>query len=147
MSEELYIYIYIPKYSRTSLQPSGGLLELSASWSLGSNMARKHRTCCALATWAPLGRSKGLLEPPLGAPGALEWAARAPTWYPQSGRGAARPPARCPQGAQRGCSRLLSVPGCSECLFKLLVCTTGALRAACRAPGAERSIRRSRMLL
>ena len=111
--------------------------------------ARKHRTWRALAQasrapiWAhgdarmgcsspysaPPECSKGLLEPPLGAPRALE--------------GAARDFARCPQG---GCSSLLSVPACSKWLFKLLVCTTGALRAAFQAPVPERLIRRSRML-
>ena len=44
----------------------------------------------------PLGRSKGLLEAPLSAPGALEWAARAPTW--------------CPQNARRGCTTPRSMP-------------------------------------
>ena len=120
--------------------------------------ARKHRTCRALATQAleraargparcprgarmgrssphlvPPKRAKGLLGSPLDAPRALE--------------GAARAPAQCPEGALRGCSSLLSVPGCSKCLFKLLVCTTGALRAAFQAPVPERSMKRSTMLL
>ena len=94
-------------------------------------LARKHRTCRALATWA------------------LEWAARAPARCPQSARrgcsipplgapraleGAARAPARCPQGARSGCSSLLSAPGCSKWLLKLLLGTPCALRAAFRAP-------------
>ena len=49
---------------------------------------RKHRPCRTLATWA---LERGLL----GAPGALEWAARAPS--------------RCPLGARRCCSRPHSV--------------------------------------
>ena len=79
-----------------------------ATWALegAATWPRKHRPCHALATWTPensapavlwlLGRSKGLLEAPLGAPGALEWAARAPTW--------------CPQNARRGCTNPRSMP-------------------------------------
>ena len=58
-----------------------GALSFLATW------PRKHRPCRALATWTPentapavlwpLGRSKGLLEPPLSAPRALSGAAQA----------------------------------------------------------------------
>ena len=46
---------------------------------------------------APPKRSKGLHHPPLDAPRALE--------------GAARAPAQCPEGALRGCASLLGAPG------------------------------------
>ena len=75
---------------------------------------------CSSPCSVPPERSKELLEPPLGAPRALE--------------GAARAPARCPQGARSGCSSLLSAPGCSKWLLKLLLGTPCALRAAFRAP-------------
>ena len=122
-----------------------GALGLCSTW---PRKHRKHRPCHALATWTPentapavlwpLGRSKGLLEAPLGAPGALEWAARAPTWCPQNARrgcttprsmppghskGLLEPPLSAPralsgaaqacsvpQAAPSGCSRLFSVP-------------------------------------
>ena len=67
-----------------------------ATWALegAATWPRKHRPCHALAIWTPentapavlwpLGRSKGLLEAPLGVPGAFVWAARAPTWCPKT---------------------------------------------------------------
>ena len=120
---------------------------------LCSTWPRKHRPCRALATWTPentapamlwpLGRSKGLLEAPLGAPGALEWAARAPTWCPpkrskglhhppldapRALEGAARAPAQCPEGALRGCASLLGAPGGSKWVLKPLLGTPLAFR-------------------
>ena len=99
-------------------------LEGAATW------PRKHRPCRALATWTPentapavlwpLGRSKGLLEAPLGAPGALEWAARAPTW--------------CPQNARRGCTTPRSMPpGHSKGLLEPPLSAPRALSGAAQA--------------
>ena len=111
-----------------------------AFWALGlcSTWPRKHRPCRALATWTPgntapavlwpLRRSKRLLEAPLGAPGALEWAARAPTWCPKTVAGAAPPPARCPEGALRGCASLLGAPGGSKWVLQPLLGTPLAFR-------------------
>ena len=93
------------------------------------------------------GRSNGLLEPLLGAPKVLERAARAP--------------ARCPQGTRRGCSSTCSVPqGRFRGLLKPAQCPRMlqvAVQASClyhrcaqsgiSSPVPERSMRRSRMLL
>ena len=106
---------------------------------LCSTWPRKHRPCRALATWTPentapavlwpLGRSKGLLKAPLGAPGALEWAARAPTW--------------CSQNARRGCTTPRSMPpGHSKGLLEPPLSAPRALSEtaqACSVPQAAPS--------
>ena len=92
---------------------------------------RKHRTCRTLAPCAlagacsvPRGRSNGLLEPPLGAPSALEGAARAPTQWPQSARRGCSSLHLVSPSAQRGCSSFNSVPPvCSKGLLKPARCT------------------------
>ena len=163
------IYIYILKFP---CEPSAG------PGAFGVSGLRKHRKYRALAPWAleraararsvPQRRSNGLLEPPLGAPRALEgaarastrcpqgarrgcsslcsvleWVARAPTWYPQSAR---RGCSSRPQGAPSGCSSLCSVPHVrSERHFEPLLGAAGGPRATSCVTG--RSIRRSRMLL
>ena len=92
------------------------------------------RACRVLATWAlegvararwvPQGRSNGPLEPPLGAPKALEGAARPPRSMPPGrSKGLLEPPLSAPralsgaaqacsvpQAAPSGCSSLFSVP-------------------------------------
>ncbi len=76
-------------------------------------------------------KSKWLLEPPLGAPRALEGAAQA---------------CSAPQDAPSGCSSLCSAPHVrSERHFEPLLGAAGGPRATFCATG--RSIRRSRMLL
>ena len=138
-------------YKSRALAMAFGALGFVVTW------ARKHCPCRALATWAlentapavlwPLGRWKGLLEPPfvprgrsnglleplLGTPRMLERAAGAPARCPQGARRGCASPRTVPQCARRGCSSLLSVPGCSQWLFKLLVCTKGARRAEFQA--------------
>ena len=79
----------------------------------------------------PQGRSNGPLEPPLGAPKAHEGAARLPARCPQGARRGARALA---QGGRRGCSSLLGDPGGSTWLLTPLLGTPCALRAALRPP-------------
>ena len=117
---------------------STGFGGLRASWPLGPLWPRKHqkhRTCRAFSTSAPRqhrtcrtlapcalagacsvprGRSKVLLEPPLGGPRALEGAARASIWCPRALQGAApasslQPPLGAP-GVLEGAAPACSVP-------------------------------------
>ena len=124
-----------------------GFPGLPASWPLGplwprkhrkhrtcrafnTSALRKHRTCHTLGPWAlagacsvPQGRSNGLLEPPLGAPSALEGAARAPTRWPQSARRGCSSLHLVLPSVPRGCSGLHSVPPvCSQGLLKPARC-------------------------
>ena len=108
---------------------ASGVLEWAAP--APARCPQSARSSCSSLCSVPPGRSKGLLEPPLGATRALEGAAQA---------------CSVPQDAPSGCSSLCSVPHVrSERHLEPLLGAAGGPRATSCVTG--RSIRRSRMLL